>query len=182
MTKESYNFGVDTDARLHTETSGMTVKRFTLVEYLPNVIRIEDNHQKLNSHKIVDLLNELHEEKESLKIENDFLRNKLSSYKSANKVLKKRLGELKYVDRLQEENEQLKKEAEEYNEDAMSYQTLYEQQLEKYEGLLSECKHQQEQKMKFYNEIEQLKHSIKCLEADKMELQQYIKRMQGDVE
>ena len=31
-------------------------------------------------------------------------------------------------------------------------------------------------------ENEQLKHSIKCLEADKMELQQYIKRMQGDVE
>lgn len=31
-------------------------------------------------------------------------------------------------------------------------------------------------------ENEQLKHSIKCLEVDKMELQQYIKRMQGDVE
>ena len=33
-----------------------------------------------------------------------------------------------------------------------------------------------------YEENEQLKHSIKCLESDKMELQQYIKRMQGDVE
>lgn len=32
------------------------------------------------------------------------------------------------------------------------------------------------------DENEQLKYSIKCLEADKMELQQYIKRMQGDVE
>ena len=32
------------------------------------------------------------------------------------------------------------------------------------------------------NENEQLKHSIECLEADKMELQQYIKRIQGDVE
>lgn len=31
-------------------------------------------------------------------------------------------------------------------------------------------------------ENEQLKQSIKCLEADKMELQQYIKRIQGDVE
>ena len=31
-------------------------------------------------------------------------------------------------------------------------------------------------------ENEELKHSIKCLEADKMELQQYIKRVQGDVE
>ena len=31
-------------------------------------------------------------------------------------------------------------------------------------------------------ENEQLKSTIKCLEADKMELQQYIKRMQGDVE
>ena len=45
----------------------MTDKRFTLIEYLPNVIRIEDNHQKLNSHKIVDLLNELHEENQRLK-------------------------------------------------------------------------------------------------------------------
>ena len=35
---------------------------------------------------------------------------------------------------------------------------------------------------KLKKENEQLKHSIKCLEADKMELQQYIKRMQGDVE
>lgn len=32
------------------------------------------------------------------------------------------------------------------------------------------------------NKIKELKHSIKCLEADKMELQQYIKRMQGDLE
>ena len=45
----------------------MTEKRFKLVEYLPNVIRIEDNHQKLNGHKIVDLLNELHEENQYLK-------------------------------------------------------------------------------------------------------------------
>ena len=45
----------------------MTVKRFKLVEYLPNVIRIEDNHQKLNGHKIVDLLNELHEENKELR-------------------------------------------------------------------------------------------------------------------
>ena len=51
----------------------MTEKRFKLVEYLPNVIRIEDNHQKLNGHKIVDLLNELHEEKEKLKLDNELL-------------------------------------------------------------------------------------------------------------
>ena len=31
-------------------------------------------------------------------------------------------------------------------------------------------------------ENEQLKQTIECLEADKMELQQYIKRIQGDVE
>ena len=33
-----------------------------------------------------------------------------------------------------------------------------------------------------WEENERLKNSIKCLEADKMELQQYIKRMQGDGE
>ena len=63
------------------------------------------------------------------------------------------------LNELIEENEQLKKEAEEYNEDAMSYQTLYEQQLEKFEELLSECKHQQQQKMKFYKENKKM---IKC--------------------
>jgi uncharacterized membrane-anchored protein YhcB (DUF1043 family) len=81
----------------------MTAKRFKLVEYLPNVIRIEDNHQKLNSHEIVDLLNELHEEKEELidalnqrteqcdKLheENQRLRNKVATYKTANRLLKK---------------------------------------------------------------------------------------------
>jgi cell division protein FtsB len=44
-------------------------KRFKLVEYLPNVIRIKDNNQKLNSYEIVDLLNELHEENQQLKKE-----------------------------------------------------------------------------------------------------------------
>ena len=47
--------------------------------------------------------------------------------------LKQNIDELLSVDieeELLKENEQLKKEAEEYNEDAMSYQTLYEQQLE----------------------------------------------------
>lgn len=51
----------------------MTGKRFKLVEYLPNVIQIEDNHQKLNSHEIVDLLNELHEENERLEQKNQLL-------------------------------------------------------------------------------------------------------------
>lgn len=51
----------------------MTEKRFKLVEYLPNVVRIEDNHQKLNSHEIVDLLNELHEENEQLEQKNQLL-------------------------------------------------------------------------------------------------------------
>ena len=46
----------------------MTEKRFKLIECLPNVIQIKDNNQKLNSHEIVDLLNELHEENEQLKI------------------------------------------------------------------------------------------------------------------
>ena len=60
---------------------------------------------------------------------------------------------------LSDENEELKKEAEEYNEDAMSYQTLYEQQLKKSEELLSECSHQQKQRMKLYIENIELKQS-----------------------
>lgn len=55
--------------------------------------------------------------------------------------------------------EQLKKEAEEYNEDAMSYQTLCEQQLKKSEELLSECSHQQKQRIKLYIENIELKQS-----------------------
>ena len=40
---------------------------------------------------IEELLNELHEENESLKEENKFLRNKVSTYKSGNALLKKTL-------------------------------------------------------------------------------------------
>ena len=51
----------------------MTEKRFKLIECLPNVIQIKDNNQKLNSHEIVDLLNELHEENEQLEQKNQLL-------------------------------------------------------------------------------------------------------------
>lgn len=43
------------------------IKRFTIVEYLPNVIKIKDGNQKLDSYEIVDLLNDLAEENEGLK-------------------------------------------------------------------------------------------------------------------
>ena len=77
---------------------------------------------------------------------------------------------IRVLNELAEENDQLEKEAEEYNEDAMSYQTLYEQQLEKFEELLSECKHQQEQKMKFYKENKELKQTIHRLKQNIDEL------------
>lgn len=80
---------------------------------------------------------------------------------------KKRLSLKECCDKLNElceENQQLEMETEELNEDAMSYQTLYEQQLEKCEGLLSECKHQQEQKMKFYKENKELKQQLEDCE------------------
>ena len=75
----------------------MTAKRFTVVEYLPNVVRIEDNYQKLNGHEIVDLLNALHEENKELKKEN-----------AQFDILIKN-NQLAYID-LEKENEQLKSE------------------------------------------------------------------------
>lgn len=51
-----------------------------------------------------------------------------------------------------------------------------------YAVMSEESNRKSERIRELQEEIEQLKHSIKCLEADKMELQQYIKRIQGDVE
>ena len=84
----------------------MTEKRFKLVEYLPNVIRIEDNHQKLNGHKIVDLLNELHEENQDLKFFNKDLAENLSACANA------RISKDNWIEKLTEENEQLKQQNE----------------------------------------------------------------------
>lgn len=75
----------------------MTEKRFKLIECLPNVIQIEDNNQKLNSHEIVDLLNELAEENEQLK--NDVARSRRNF---------REMEEVKCE--LAEKNERLKKE------------------------------------------------------------------------
>ena len=64
------------------------------------------------------------------------------------------------------------------------YAQKYQELTEENEQLKQNCKNYQwyKQCKQLLNENKQLKHSIKCLEADKMELQQYIKRMQGDVE
>lgn len=83
----------------------MTVKRFTIVEYLPNVVQIKDNNQKLNSHEIVDLLNELVEENKQLYYE-------IQKVVESNECLltqKRRWEECsdKYAE-LYEENKQLK--------------------------------------------------------------------------
>lgn len=71
MTKESYNFGVDTEAkRLYTKTSGMTTKRFTLSEvgcYRTSLI--VDDGRKMGNTEVVECLNNLHEENEQLKKE-----------------------------------------------------------------------------------------------------------------
>ena len=58
----------------------MTAKRFKLIEYLPNVIQIRDDNQKLDSHEIVVLLNELAEENEQLKFENKNLKAILNDF------------------------------------------------------------------------------------------------------
>lgn len=75
----------------------MTAKRFT--ETLStgivtdNVTGKEYNCEMRIDDKLLELLNELHEENESLKEENKFLRNKIATYKTGNALLKKRLEE-----------------------------------------------------------------------------------------
>lgn len=52
--------------------------------------------------------------------------------------------------------------------------------LDDHDSVVRFMKKQSDKIKELEKENEELKHSIKCLEADKMELQQYIKRMQGD--
>lgn len=100
MTKESYNFGVDTEARLYTETSGMTAKRFQWVFIKDNELELRDNGivKKFNNERLEELLNELHEENQRLTkvIEQD---EKLiqSTYDELTKLrcIKKNLGRIK---------------------------------------------------------------------------------------
>jgi len=72
------------------------------------------------------------------------------------------------LNELAEENEGLKQQVNELRGKASSWKITASEEMVKQSELVKEN--------------EQLKHSIKCLEADKMELQQYIKRTQGDVE
>lgn len=89
----------------------MTVKRFKLVEYLPNVIKIEDNHRKLNSHEIVDLLNELHEENERLEDYNNKLMKQPLLFDV--QTIPNTMEIMEANSRLEEENEELKEEIKE---------------------------------------------------------------------
>ena len=103
----------------------MTAKRFVVEKYSVRDMSIDEKYvnssyyigDKGIAQRLCDLLNELNDECEFLKIDNESLEH----------------GATKYAELCHEtlkENKRLKKEAEEYNEDAMSYQTLYEQQLE----------------------------------------------------
>jgi hypothetical protein len=49
------------------------------------------SYDGVNCKRIIDLLNELAEENQSLKEENKFLQNKIATYKSGNALLKKTL-------------------------------------------------------------------------------------------
>ena len=69
----------------------MTGKRFNSILYEDFCRVITDNGKEINPLQVVDLLNELHEENESLKEENKFLRNKVATYKKGNALLKKTL-------------------------------------------------------------------------------------------
>ena len=97
MTKESYSFGVDTEARLHTETSGMTAKRlFSAVKGHKEHI-VDHTGRLYSDNEVANLLNELTEENEEFNEE-------LLEYDTFKKVY----GEK--IERLEKENEQLKTE------------------------------------------------------------------------
>ena len=69
-------------------------KRFTVDDGLENVLCWEINdkeNENMTCGECAKLLNELHEENQSLKEENKFLRNKVATYKSGNALLKKTL-------------------------------------------------------------------------------------------
>ena len=147
----------------------MTAKRFTTDyrDFLKeDMTFIKNNDKRMTFQEIVDLLNEQHETIERLKDNID----ELLSVDIEEELLKEN-EQLKSSDtitdletqimKLKQENEQLKSRCNDYDKALKTLQGLTDRKLK---------------------ENEQLKHSIKCLEADKMELQQYIKRMQGDVE
>ena len=78
----------------------MTAKRFThkMNQLGMQFICYDDKAELLGTFaddigvtNIVELLNELHEENESLKEENKFLRNKVATYKKGNALLKSTL-------------------------------------------------------------------------------------------
>ena len=89
----------------------MTEKRFDMSDnrfYIKNERTIKDSHKYTTENGYVF----------SYKSDAEEVCNLLNKFYEENRELKK-------------ENEELEKEAEIYNEDAMSYQTLYEQQVEK---------------------------------------------------
>lgn len=71
----------------------MTEKRFTEIISIQKVIdnQTGKEYDCLIDDGLLELLNELHEEKESLKEEIKFLKNKVATYKSGNALLKKTL-------------------------------------------------------------------------------------------
>lgn len=57
MTKESYSFGVDSEARLHTETSERTGKQFNVLEVRFGEYRITDKGTIISISDACNLLN-----------------------------------------------------------------------------------------------------------------------------
>lgn len=93
MTKESYNFGVDTEARLYTETNGITAKRFTETVSTgivhDNVTGREYKCEMRIDDDLLRLLNELHEENQSKEKVLHLAANKIETLLEENEKLKK---------------------------------------------------------------------------------------------
>lgn len=153
----------------------MTEKRFTIEPTMMRECIVDNNTgEQLDTfdytERLCELLNELSNECEFLEIENEALEDGATKYAElCHKTLKEN-KKLKQALKMEEE------EAEVYNVDAMSYQTLYEQQVEKNEQLKEENEQLKQQNLILKGKLHRLRmekgaleEEIECLSEETVE-------------
>ena len=164
----------------------MTEKRFRISQgYTDRFCHDWQNNQLLNFRETIELLNEQHETIQRLNQNIDELLsvNVEKELFEENEQLKQAYTQLKHRHSLLHDvciDAECDRDS--YRKDIVSLEEENEQLKKQREELFIRERDTKNDWRELKQENKQLKHSIKCLEADKMELQQYIKRMQGDVE